>query len=667
MADDRRRSFPDRSPRVRSQSHGPQPAPCCAYEPAVVLPRVPRRLTTVGRRRLGPDAAIDVALRPSMSRSPKPARSRRLAIRLCSPGRAKSPRKEWRRPQSVHQRAARDPTGQRRRQLVPPGPQPSPMTTSMLPLVSVADRRSRCRHRTMLPWASTACPTGPLNTFGRPRMINHRYKEPLKGLWERFWSGGIANPLTAIEQISYLLFLRLLEVTSAPALDQADPRCHWSHIRTLRANARFDAVRDVAFPFLKSPGAGNGAFAAAMADAVFVIPTPALLSFAVDKIDELPLSGQAGDMAGDLYEYLLSELTIAGKNGQFRTPRHIVRTIVEIVAPQVGERICDPAAGTGGFLVGASQWTLRQHSSGVPELDDDTGLWTGLTGDQFTPDEREWFGSGQWLIGYDFDATMVRLAAMNLMLHGTIDPQIRQQDALALESTDTYDLVLANPPFTGRVEESTLTSELSALSTTKSELLFIERIIGMLNETGRAAVVLPDGALFGAGSAPTSVRKRLVEQGLVGAVISLPPGCFRPYSGVKTSVLLLHKGRRQDYVWFYEVKGDGFTLDDRRLPDPLNDDLRFVAEAWRHELSEAAGWSSPEAEVAAGRAWTVALDEISHRGFSLAASEYRAVEEAPTTTAGEVLELIEELAEQSRRINTHLGTLRQLLRERRSG
>ncbi len=496
-------------------------------------------------------------------------------------------------------------------------------------------------------------------------MIAVQYKEPLKLLWERFWSGGIANPLTAIEQISYLLFLKMLDVTHAAALDSADPRARWSHIRTLNPDERFHAVHDIAFPFLKELGATDGAFARAMEDAVFVIPTPGLLSFAFDRIDELKFAGEAGDVGGDLYEFLLSELGFAGKNGQFRTPRHVVRAVVELMAPKIGDRVCDPAAGTGGFLVGASQWILKDHTTGGGAgIDGDTDLWTGLIGDRLTASARARFHAGAWLVGYDFDVTMVRLAAMNLLLHGIADPQIRREDALALEPIGSYDVVLANPPFTGQVDATMLVSSLKALGTTKSEILFMERITEMIGERGRAAVILPDGALFSSGAAPTSVRRRMVEERLIGAVVSLPPGCFRPYSGVKTSVLVLDRARQADDVWFYEVEHDGFTLDDRRQPEPLRDDLRFVAEAWRQARGTDQPWSSPEAEAAGGRAWTVSLDEIAQRGHSLAANDYRKAVEAPAPSADDIVETLDALREHSQQVDADLARLRSLLLER---
>ena len=496
-------------------------------------------------------------------------------------------------------------------------------------------------------------------------MIANHYKEPLRALWDRFWSGGIANPLTAIEQISYLLFLKMLDVTHAPALESADPRARWSHIRTLPPDDRFHAVHDIAFRFLKDLGATDGAFARAMEDAVFVIPTPGLLSFAVDRIDELQFAGEAGDVGGDLYEFLLSELALAGKNGQFRTPRHIVRAVVELMEPKMGERICDPAAGTGGFLVGASQWILREHTTdGGAGIDADTDLWTGLTADRLTGRERAQFHAGEWLVGYDFDVTMVRLAAMNLLLHGIADPQVRREDALSLEAIGSYDVVLANPPFTGQVDATMLVEGLKALGTTKSEILFMERITEMIGEHGRAAVILPDGALFSSSAAPTSVRQRMVDERLIGAVVSLPPGCFRPYSGVKTSVLVLDRARTTEDVWFYEVTGDGFTLDDRRQPDPLGNDLRFVAEAWRHARGTDEPWSSSEAQAAGARAWTISLTEIAERGYSLSANEYRQVVDAPKPTVDDVIEILDALRDHSQQVYADLARLRSLLLER---
>lgn len=259
---------------------------------------------------------------------------------------------------------------------------------------------------------------------------------------------------------------------------------------------------------------------------------------------------------------------------------------------------------------------------------------------------------------------MVRLAAMNLLLHGIADPQVRREDALSLEAIGSYDVVLANPPFTGQVDATMLVEGLKALGTTKSEILFMERITEMIGEHGRAAVILPDGALFSSSAAPTSVRQRMVDERLIGAVVSLPPGCFRPYSGVKTSVLVLDRARTTEDVWFYEVTGDGFTLDDRRQPDPLGNDLRFVAEAWRHARGTDEPWSSSEAQAAGARAWTISLTEIAERGYSLSANEYRQVVDAPKPTVDDVIEILDALRDHSQQVYADLARLRSLLLER---
>ena len=435
-------------------------------------------------------------------------------------------------------------------------------------------------------------------------------KSKVDSLWDKFWSGGIANPLTAIEQMSYLIFLKRLEDTDnlrkkiaekrnikyisvysplAKSLSRelgrgrgvvgnsdlsksALEKCRWSYWSQLPGEEMLPFVRDTVFKFLRSLGSETSSFTQYMQDAVFIIPKATLLQEAVKIIDEMHISEQNTDVQGDLYEYLLGNLTTAGKNGQFRTPRHIIRMIVKLVNPQIGETICDPAAGTAGFLCNAYEHILESNTSEKVIEYDEEGKPHHLVGDKITDKKLMDFLKSKALTGYDFDTTMTRIGAMNLMLHGIDNPNFRYNDTLSKKFNEKaiYDVVLANPPFKGSIDKEDINGDLKG-KTTKTELLFIELIYNLLVTGGRAGVIVPDGVLFGSSNAHKDLRKLLLEKCSLDAVISMPSGVFKPYAGVSTAVLIFRKGGITDNVWFYDMQSDGFSLDDKRDKIDQND------------------------------------------------------------------------------------------------
>lgn len=425
-------------------------------------------------------------------------------------------------------------------------------------------------------------------------MLNATIQSKVDQLWDRFWSGGIANPLTAMEQISYLLFMRRLDASDLKRAEDAEwlgkeyvtpfkghEDCRWSSFRNLPGSQMLAHVQQKVFPFIKTMNGGDSLFTRYMADAVFLVPKESLLVEAVGIIDAIyeeierqrQDEGQTfHDTQGDLYEYLLSEISSAGKNGQFRTPRHIIQMIVALVNPKLGDEIIDPAAGTGGFLLSAYQHIITAHTSQGQQFTDENGLLRGLAGDLLT-DERQWKVLREHTLhGYDFDVTMVRIGLMNLLLHGIDKPNFQQKDTLSkkYDEMNRYDVCLANPPFKGSIDKGDINEELS-LSTTKTELLFVNRMINLLRIGGRAGVIVPDGVLFGSSKAHQQLRKMLLEECELQGVVSMPSGVFKPYAGVSTAVLLFVKGGQTENVWFYDMQADGYSLDDKRDKIETND------------------------------------------------------------------------------------------------
>jgi type I restriction enzyme M protein len=481
---------------------------------------------------------------------------------------------------------------------------------------------------------------------------NPQLKSLIDKLWNSFWSGGIANPMTAIEQITYLLFMKRLDdletkregdakftgekyasrfagtYTPPGSKEEVDKRdLRWSEFKRMPAEEMLLHVQTKVFPFLKDLNGSAAPFTKSMANAVFIMPKPSLLVEAINIIEQIfaeiakdaEQGGQAfQDIQGDVYEMLLSEIATAGKNGQFRTPRHIIKLMAELVAPQLGQRIADPACGTGGFLLGAYQYILtdlvRRKDPGKLIRDED-GFERGALSAVLTPEVKDVLDES--LKGYDFDTTMVRLGLMNLMMHGIDNPQIDYQDTLSksFNEDSQYDIVMANPPFTGNIDKGDINEGLK-LPTTKTELLFVERIFNMLKMGGTAAVIVPQGVLFGSGKAFVAARKKLVEECELKAVISMPSGVFKPYAGVSTAILIFTKGGETGKTWFYNMESDGYSLDDKRNKEEGYGDLQDIAE--RHKVR------NPEVEAdRTAKYFFVPKDEIVENEYNLSLSKYK--------------------------------------------
>ncbi len=513
-------------------------------------------------------------------------------------------------------------------------------------------------------------------------LTNPTLKSQIDALWLRFWSGGVNNPLNAIEQMSYLIFLKRLEDTdndaarragrrgtahvtvyeayaaalakaaeakgdTLPELVRKDPKgdsLKWSNWKQLPGDEMLAFVRDTVFPFLRNLGAEYSAFTQYMQDATFIIQKPSLLQEAVKIIDDLHLSEQNADVQGDIYEYLLNQLSSAGRNGQFRTPRHIIRMITRMVNPKIGERICDPAAGTAGFLVTAYEHILEQNTS--PEIlsVDEEGKAHHLIGDRIADPKLHEFLKSKAISGYDNDVTMVRIGAMNLMLHGIDRPRFRYADGLSkgFNEASDYDVVLANPPFKGSIDESDMNARFR-VKTKKTELLFLELIHDLLEKGGRAGVIVPDGVLFGTSNAHVGVRKMLVDECRLSGIVSMPSGVFKPYAGVSTAVLLFTKGDVTDKVWYYDMQADGYSLDDKRQKIAGDDTAEIVAE-YRRYIAEGAAYTPPHSKVL-----LVDAADIRANKYDLSISRYKPVAyeamayEAPEVVLDRLMVMEEEI------------------------
>lgn len=428
--------------------------------------------------------------------------------------------------------------------------------------------------------------------------LTTQQKSDIDRLWTEFWTGGITNPLTVIEQISFLMFARLLDVMETTAERRAqrtgkpfqgrfegpeDPR-RWKNFKQKESGEMLRTVRDDVFAHFRTLNGGT-TFAEYMSDAQLMIQKPSLLVSAVNMIDNLPITGS--DAKGDLYEYLLSKLTTAGINGQFRTPRHIIRLMCALLDLQPTETIGDPACGTAGFLVGAMAYLLETYTSPEGRMTGENGE-TIYTGDLLEP-YRAHIQSGMFH-GFDFDATMLRIASMNLMLHGVDNPDIHYQDTLSnsfperfpAQAAQGFDVILANPPFKGSLDAGDVHPSLTrVVKTKKTELLFVALILRMLKNGGRSATIVPDGVLFGSSRAHKALRKTLVQDNQLEAVISLPSGVFKPYAGVSTAILVFARGGQTQHVFFYDLQNDGFSLDDKRDPIAEND-LPDALERWKN-------------------------------------------------------------------------------------
>ena len=403
-------------------------------------------------------------------------------------------------------------------------------------------------------------------------MITGEIRNKIDKIWETFWTGGITNPLDVIEQFTYLLFIKQLDDVETTKENESNflgvpfesmfpgdcQNYRWSKFKNLgSAEDMYSLVMNKVFPFIKELHQdGDSAYARYMGDAIFKIPTAAMLSKIVDGIDNLDLGDD--DSKGDLYEYLLNKVATSGTNGQFRTPRHIIKMMVELVKPQPNDIIIDPAMGSAGFLIEAQQYLRDNHA------------------DLFlNAEQREHFNNNMFY-GNDMDRTMLRIGAMNMMLHGVENPNISYRDSLSEQNTDEekYTLVLANPPFKGSLDYDAVSADLLKVTKTKkTELLFLALFLRILKKGGRAAVIVPDGVLFGSSTAHKQIRKGIIENNRLEAVISMPSGVFKPYAGVSTAILIFTKtgSGGTDKVWFYDMKADGYSLDDKRQEIKEND------------------------------------------------------------------------------------------------
>ncbi|MGG6270159.1 N-6 DNA methylase [Leptolyngbya sp. AN03gr2] len=423
-------------------------------------------------------------------------------------------------------------------------------------------------------------------------------------IWDRLWSSGLSNPMDSIEQFSYLLFLKRLDDAETKREKQSLRRkeefkpmipqgVRWSEWVQLQAGEALKQVRERVFPWLREMGAEGTSFQEYMRNAEFKISKPNTLIEVCNLIDEMKIAEQNQDVQGDLYEYLLNKLSISGRNGQFRTPRHIIRMMVELIDPKPTERVGDLAAGTCGFLVNAYEYILEQYTS--PEILYDEKGYQHLVGDRLSENERE-FLQTEAFTAYDNDSgmTMLRIGSMNLMLHGIRQPRFFYKDTLSKGFDDerSLDVVLMNPPFKGKMDESDVHEKLPA-KVKKTELLFLHLILRVLDMGGRCAVIVPDGVLFGSSKAHVEIRKRIIEENRLDGIVSMPSGVFKPYAGVSTAVLLFTRGATTDRIWFYDIEHDGFSLDDKRQPVAEND-IPDILGCWKRRFD--AGFVAQRAE-----------------------------------------------------------------------
>jgi type I restriction enzyme M protein len=451
-------------------------------------------------------------------------------------------------------------------------------------------------------------------------MITGEIKNQIDRVWDAFWTGGTSNPIEVIEQLTYLLFIKRLDDTHTLELlkqqqtgegrlvfTQEEEHLRWSVFRHLEPRALYDTVANKVFPFIREMGHGEETtFARHMKDARFTLPPEkdGLLAKVVDILSSIQMDRR--DTKGDLYEYLLSKLNTSGQNGQFRTPRHIIALIVALMRPNPDDIICDPACGTAGFLVEALEYLLEQHKSEI-----------------YTKKKQHF--EQNMFHAFDFDSTMLRIASMNMMLHGVANANIQNKDSLSDQNAsakELFTLILANPPFTGSLQFETAAKDLtSALGIkppkpkkdgkpsgvqAKTELMFMMLFLRLLRVGGRCAAIVPDGVLFGSSNAHQTVRRTLVENHHLEAIISLPSGVFKPYAGVSTAIVIFSKTGigGTEHVWFYNMKADGFSLDDKRNPTPDNDIPDIVArfhnrQAEHNRSRTEQSFLVPKAEIAA--------------------------------------------------------------------
>ncbi len=486
-------------------------------------------------------------------------------------------------------------------------------------------------------------------------MITGELKNKIDALWNIFWTGGLTNPLDVIEQITYLMFIRdlddlddihakeavLLDIDYKSLFDGEfsfggrTVECRtfkWSVFRDMAPDNMYDIVQNGVFPFIKQIHSNrDSAYSKYMGDAIFKIPTPQKLSQIVDSLDEIyDFMGDSNekDVRGDVYEYLLSKLSTSGTNGQFRTPRHIINMMVQLMEPKPDELICDPSCGTAGFLVAAGDYLKKNYSKEI----------------FFDKDRKQHFNT-MMFTGYDMDRTMLRIGAMNMMTHGVDDPHIEYKDSLSDQNEDVekYSLILANPPFKGSLDAEIVSqSLLKTVSTKKTELLFLALFLRALRIGGRCASIVPDGVLFGSSKAHKAIRKELVDGNRLEAVISMPSGVFKPYAGVSTAILIFTKTGHggTDNVWFYDMQADGFTLDDKRSPIEEND-IPDIIQRFKNLDAE-------QSRERTDKSFLVPKQEIVDNDYDLSINKYKKViyEEVKYPPSKEIVEEMESLTEQ---------------------
>ena len=498
-------------------------------------------------------------------------------------------------------------------------------------------------------------------------MVTGELKNKIDNLWEIFWTGGLTNPLDVIEQMTYLMFIRDLDdvdnlrakeavMLGLPHKSMFDGEIQigersingnqlkWSVFHDFPAEKMYSTVQEWVFPFIKNlHGNKESAYAKYMGDAIFKIPTPLMLDkvvTAMDGIYEQMEQVKESDTRGDIYEYLLSKLATAGVNGQFRTPRHIIRMIVDMMRPRPDDVICDPACGTSGFLVASSEYLRENCKQEV----------------FFNRQNKEHY-MNHMFHGFDMDRTMLRIGAMNMMTHGVDNPVIEYRDSLSDQNPDKekYSLILANPPFKGSLDYDIVATDLlKVCKTKKTELLFLALFLRMLKTGGRCACIVPDGVLFGSSKAHKSIRKELVENNRLEAVISMPSGVFKPYAGVSTAVLIFTKTGHggTDKVWFYDMKADGLSLDDKRTPIADNDIPDIIQRF--HNLE------GEENRERIEQSFFVPKQEIVENDYDLSINKYKKVEYIPVEYPP-TQEILAELRELEKQITVELNELEKLL------
>ena len=498
-------------------------------------------------------------------------------------------------------------------------------------------------------------------------MITGELKNKIDSLWDIFAAGGLVNPLDVIEQITYLMFIHDLDDTDNVKAKEAamlglpyesmfaetvkigdreidGQQLKWSVFHDFPAGKMYSVMQEWVFPFIKNlHGDKNSAYSKYMDDAIFKLPTPLLLSKVVDALDEiyqLMSESQSADVRGDTYEYLLSKIAQSGLNGQFRTPRHIIKMMVELMDPKADDVICDPACGTSGFLVTAGEYLKEKRKEEI-----------------FYDKQKKDHYMNHMFFGYDMDRTMLRIGAMNMMTHGIDNPFIEYRDSLSDQNPDKdkYSLILANPPFKGSLDADTVSADLlKVCKTKKTELLFLALFLRMLRVGGRCACIVPDGVLFGSSTAHKAIRKAVVDGNRLEAVISMPSGVFKPYAGVSTAILIFTKTGHggTDNVWFYDMKADGYSLDDKRSPVSEND-IPDIISRFKNLEGE-------KERKRTEQSFFVPKDEIISNDYDLSINKYKETEYIPIEypPTEEIIAKIEEIEQD---IDKELSELKKLL------